>query len=192
MGDTDPMTTPTGGAALCELCGDIYHAEPDPPEMSWMGLICPGADASQEAKDAYRHQLCNVLAEEVRKQAILTLEADDAYLSRRHGDWKARQRSDGKVKDQMSTRAQVSVALKDDCDQRTDAEVGRQKSERVFQTPEFEIEVPHLAVPVSALSSQKGVEERKIERSALVKPGMLDKDKRDKDTDFMLYQSDDE
>lgn len=187
MGDTDPMV-PTN----CEICGDAYHAEPDPPEMSWMGLVCPGANAPEEAKSAYRHELCNVLAEEVRKQAILSLDTDQDFLARRHADYLSRERTDGKNKDQLPERAQVSVALQEDCDTRAVAEVKRQKVDQVFQTPEFEIEIPHLAVPISALSSQKGVTKRKIERDALIKPGMLDKDKRTSDTDFMLYQKDDE
>lgn len=187
MGDTDSMV-PTH----CEICGDAYHAEPDPPEMSWMGLVCPGANAADEAKAAYRHELCNVLAEEVRKQAILSLDTDQDFLARRHADYLKRERTDGKNKDQLPDCAQVSVALKDDCDRRADAEVKRQKTDQVFQTPEFDIEIPHLAVPVSALSSQKGVTKRKIERDAMVKPSELPKDKRGTDTDFLLYQRDDE
>jgi hypothetical protein len=161
--------------------------------MSYMGLVCPGADAPQHVKDTYRHKLTNALAEEVRKQAMLSLEHDDAYMARRHADWEARERTDGKNKAQLPERAVPSSDfLKDDCTVRTDAEVTRQVREKVFQTPEFEIEVPHLTVPVGALSSQAPAEARKIERDAMVKPSELPKDKRGTDTDFLLYQGDDE
>lgn len=133
-----------GGPANCELCGDAYHAEQD--DREWMGLKCPGGNATDEDKATFRSALAETYAAEVRRQAMITLDADTDYLARRHVQWEARERTDGKTKDALPAKAQVSVALQEDCDRRTDTEVSRQKLAEVFQEQVFEIEVPHLTV----------------------------------------------
>lgn len=136
-----------GQSQRCELCGDVYHTQPDPEDQKWMGLRCPGAEAPQEAKDAFRTALAEAYAAEVRRQAMQLLKEDPDYIDRRHAQWQARTRPDGTTKSDLPSVARVSVALLDDINMRTGAEVARQKREEVFQEPVFDIEVPHLTVP---------------------------------------------
>lgn len=137
------MSAPNGDS--CQLCGDVYHENED--DRAWMGLKCPGAKAPEEVKAKFRTELAEAYAAEVRRQAMITLETDDDYIERRHANWTARTRSDGKTKASLPDTAQVSVALQADCDMRTGTEVKRQKVAEVFQEQHFEIDVPHLTVP---------------------------------------------
>lgn len=113
----------------CELCGDTYHAEPD-PEPGWAGLICPGDNADESAKWEYRQALTDAFAEEVKEQSLRVNQLID-----RKDKWYARERTDV-----------THGELQDDCDKRV-PEVQREivKAE-AEATQTLDVDPPHLTV----------------------------------------------
>ena len=114
----------------CSLCGDKAHDEPD--TEGWMGLLCPGAQATEEQAEAFRSQLARAFAEHI------TAEFDvlNTEIAERRRLWYER------------TRNEVTpAALQADCDVRTDDELDRQRREDLI-VPFGEFELPaHLTVP---------------------------------------------
>ncbi len=115
----------------CGYCGDRYHQEPD--TEGWMGLICPGASATEEEAEAFSTRLCEAYAAHVAAEFTEL----HAQLAERRRLWYAR------------VRTHVSPAeLQADADVRTTAEITRQLRDEVWQPESFEIDLPpHLTVP---------------------------------------------
>lgn len=121
---------------VCSLCKEAAHDEPTPVENSWLGISCPGHNGTEEERGIYSLALTKAIDEEIAKQETDAQALDDESDTLQK-QWANRQRNPDVTPEMIQA----------DVDARTDAEVSRQKVAQVFQTPEFEIDVPHLTVP---------------------------------------------
>lgn len=144
---------------LCELCGGEEHPSPDTED--WLGLTCPGTDAPQDKQDAYRAALAEKFAEYWEAEVYRFFSWEEGREERNEA-WDHRVRSDGRSKEELPEIAARSEKLATDCNERTVAEVNRQKLEEVFAPfGGFEVDISHLTVPGQVPDRPKMVRTRK-------------------------------
>lgn len=114
----------------CLLCGDAFHDSPD--TEGWMGLICPGASATEKQAEVFLCSLAKAYAEHIAAE----FEVLNEMIAERRRIWYERTRTDV-----------THEVLQADCNVRTGVEQGRQRTAEVFQEfGGFEMDLPHLTV----------------------------------------------
>ena len=185
----------------CALCGDDYHAEPDPPDMAWMGLICPGANADDETKLQFRADLCVKYAEYILRQTLREMEierwereAAEAYRNRKRSDVTAEQlqaHADTALAGQIEQQPWLSINPEAQ-PERAAAQIA---ADELAELAGSFIEPPHLQVPPSVVIKPPSAPlQQDIESIRAAQEEMSKVTKKvGKDADYLLFlKGDDE